>query len=932
MKRNIFGKVAAFMYTIEFQKRGLPHAHFLIILTNEYKLLTPDSYDNVVCAELPDFTSKQYLRSLVRLHMMHGPCGNLDPAKSCMRKQGCEFKYPKTFADRTSKGKNSYPIYKRRNTGDFVKVRSQYLDNSWVVPYNPFLLSKFNCHINVEICSDIRAVKYIYKYICKGHDKIAFHIHNNDTDIEIDEIKEYRSARWVSPPEATWHLFGFPINEINPTVYHLQLHLKGQQFVSFKSTANVDTIVNNPMIRKTILTEFFVMNRENSDAKQLNLMYKEFPGYFVWWPQNKRWSRRKKGNVIGRVVTCHPTEGERYYLRLLLMNVRGPKSYKDLRTVNEVLYNTFREAAEKRGLLHCDNNLTECMVEAVSYQMPCSLRRLFATLLVYCNPANPKELREKFETSMSKDFKNFPKTEPKSIRYKVLDNINDILYSMGHNINDYRLIPENFKPSAAAKEAKEIYFERNITVTEEELLLEKRLNIEQRAAYNVIMDRIFSEKPGAFFIDGPGGTGKTFLYRALLATVRSKGFIALATATSGVAASILPGGRTAHSRFKIPIDIDENFSCNITKQSSLASLIRDAKLIVWDEVSMAKKKMIETFNLLLKDLLNTNVLFGGKLVVFGGDFRQTLPVVRKGRRDDFIHESLLYYDTWDRLEKLHLSENMQAKTDPALCKYLMRIGNGKEPLNSENKIEIPRSFIVPFTTEQESLDALFETTFPNFHEFFYEPTSATSRVILTTKNEFVNGINDMLISKFPKDAKTFVAIDETIDSSDQSQYEDFLHTLYPADLLAVVGNCGAMKYTANQTKRFQEAIVIDNKRKPFLFIIWEDIADNEGAELLRQLKEYPVIIAKRIAMTEFRGGMNILFLVIATTDPFHLLITLTYTVQRLSTRCQFQLEITDASGTITATVSDSLAERLLSLTAEQIYEIIAVKNESLPIQ
>jgi len=69
------------------------------------------------------------------------------------------------------------------------------------------------------------------------------------------------------------------------------------------------------------------------------------------------------------------------------------------------------------------------------------------------------------------------------------------------------------------------------------------------------------------------------------------GNIALATATCGVATSILQGGRTAHSRFKIPIDLDDNTSCNISKESSLAGLIRDAKLIVWDEVSMAKKNV-----------------------------------------------------------------------------------------------------------------------------------------------------------------------------------------------------------------------------------------------------------------------------------------------------------------------------------------------------
>lgn len=122
------------------------------------------------------------------------------------------------------------------------------------------------------------------------------------------------------------------------------------------------------------------------------------------------------------------------------------------------------------------------------------------------------------------------------------------------------------------------------------MLLYKQLNPKKLKAYNVIIDRIFSKKPGAFFVDGPGGTGKTFLYRALLATIRSKGYITLITATSGIATSILPGGLTAHSRFKIPIDTDENFTCNINKQSSVACLVRDAKLIIWDEESIAKKK------------------------------------------------------------------------------------------------------------------------------------------------------------------------------------------------------------------------------------------------------------------------------------------------------------------------------------------------------
>ncbi|XP_075078730.1 uncharacterized protein LOC107762475 isoform X2 [Nicotiana tabacum] len=394
------------------------------------------------------------------------------------------------------------------------------------------------------------------------------------------------------------------------------------------------------------------MNQTDEEAIELNLLYKEFSEYFVWSSSDKFWALRKQRSAIGRIVTCHPTEGERYYLRLLLLHVRGPKSYNDLLTVNGELCSIFRESVEKRGLLHYDNSLIECMSEAASYQMSYSLRRLFATLLVYCNPTNPRQLWEQFEESMTEDYKVLQTNERKEIRYQALNHINDILHSMGHDVNEYELIPETIRPLTSAKKAKEVHFKKSITVSEEDILLHMRLNKKQLIAYNMITDRIFSNKAGAFFVDGPGGTGKIFLYRALLATVRSMGYIALATATSGVAAFILPGGRTAHSRFKISIDIDEHSSCNISKQSALAGLIRDAKLIVWDAVSMANKRMVEVFDLLLKDLMTTNVLFGGKVVVLGGDFRQTLPVMRNGKKEDFINESLLYSRIWYELEKL----------------------------------------------------------------------------------------------------------------------------------------------------------------------------------------------------------------------------------------------------------------------------------------
>lgn len=157
---------------------------------------------------------------------------------------------------------------------------------------------------------------------------------------------------------------------------------------------------------------------------------------------------------------------------------------------------------------------------------------------------------------------------------------------------------------------------------------------------------------------------------------------------------------------------------------------------------MTKKNMIEALNSLLKDIMNTNTLFGGKVVVFGGYFRQTLPVVRSGEKEDFIRESILNSEIWNELEKLRLSENMRAKIDPSFCEYLMRIGNGIEKTNMDNKIEIPRSFIVPYITERQSLDMLFKIVYPDLHTSFQNSSFLTSHVILTTKSDFVDEIND----------------------------------------------------------------------------------------------------------------------------------------------------------------------------------------------
>ncbi|GAA0156667.1 hypothetical protein LIER_38314 [Lithospermum erythrorhizon] len=195
MKGRIFGEVVSLVYVIEFQKRGFPHAHFLVILAESSKLNTPEAYDRIVCAELPEKDKDPYLFNLVVKHMMHGPCGALKPDNVCMREGKCKSHYPKEFAAQTSHRNGRYPIYRSRDTGVEVQVRGQLLDTCWIVPYNPTLLAEFDCHFNVEICCDIRVVKYLYKYVYKGHDKVAFRIAPEGERQDNNEIQTFQRAR-----------------------------------------------------------------------------------------------------------------------------------------------------------------------------------------------------------------------------------------------------------------------------------------------------------------------------------------------------------------------------------------------------------------------------------------------------------------------------------------------------------------------------------------------------------------------------------------------------------------------------------------------------------------------------------------------------------------------------------------------------------------
>ena len=215
IKGALLGNVAAYLYVVEFQKRGLPHVHILLILAENDRLTTDEQVDAVICAELPpdptiaengaDKEQMQELENIVKMNMIHGPCGIANPTAPCMQDGKCTKSFPKEFRKHTIVDpENGFPTYRRRAPEDGGRTINMnrggipyQATNRDVVPYNPFLSLRYKCHINVEKSTSPRNAKYLYKYVTKGPDRSMVSAELDDEDRPRDEIADYKDLRYV---------------------------------------------------------------------------------------------------------------------------------------------------------------------------------------------------------------------------------------------------------------------------------------------------------------------------------------------------------------------------------------------------------------------------------------------------------------------------------------------------------------------------------------------------------------------------------------------------------------------------------------------------------------------------------------------------------------------------------------------------------------
>lgn len=271
---HVLGETIAHFRVIEFQKRGLPHAHILLTLDPNCRPRRPRDYDQIVSAEIPNPELHPAAYETVTHLMMHGPCGEAFPEAPCMVNGRCSKGYPRKFIEETTDAISGYPSYRRPNNGRRYRISASVsLDNRWVVPHNVVLCTKYNAHINVEICSSIHAVKYLYKYVYKGHDRALISLRRNIREqheqqqqqqqqaVVFNEIQQYTDTRYVSASEALWRLYSFSLFHRSPAVQLLLLHLPNQQAVYYNENEDLQTIAQRTVDRPTTLLAFFDLNR-----------------------------------------------------------------------------------------------------------------------------------------------------------------------------------------------------------------------------------------------------------------------------------------------------------------------------------------------------------------------------------------------------------------------------------------------------------------------------------------------------------------------------------------------------------------------------------------------------------------------------------------------------------------------------------------------
>lgn len=328
------------------------------------------------------------------------------------------------------------------------------------------------------------------------------------------------------------------------------------------------------------------------------------------------------------------------------------------------------------------------------------------------------------------------------------------------------------------------------------------LNTEQRAVFDAVIQAVSDNRQELIFVYGHGGTGKTFVWKSIIYSLRAQRKIVLAVASSGIASLLLPSGRTAHSRFKLPFDLTNESMCTIKKHTQLADLLIRTDQIIWDEAPMSERRCFETLDRTLRDLLDApNDVFGKKSIILGGDFRQTLPVKKKSTKQQIIGSCITESYLWKYFRVYTLTDNMRLRglqgsseevdRTRTFSQWLLNVGNGTigqpddvDPQNT-SWIHIPEMYRID-DSDNATLDLI---RFIYDDNILQSPTveALQERAIVCPKNETTDAINSDVLQMLSAAGHTYTSEDTAIPRGNDGGATELL---YPPEYLNTLSFAG----------------------------------------------------------------------------------------------------------------------------------------------
>jgi hypothetical protein len=645
----------------------------LVIL--QERVVSSTRIDSIVSAEFPDPVLQPALHAAVQEFMVHGPC-DVRPHLSCRRQKAdgsCGRNYPKVFHPTTRVLPDGFPEYRRR--GRFHgQDGDRMVSDEWVVPHNPYLLARYRCHINCEVAGHVRSCKYIYKYVARQHaQQFCFTLYRycfkapDTVTLELNEIQAYLSGRLLSCAEATFRMLELKLHQEWPPVERLDMHLPHHNIVVFNPMDDDNDILDQLPAASSKLMQWFVLNQQDAAARLYR--YVDIPEHYIWNVQDRLWQPRSYRNIkIGRLPSVNGHNSELNALRMILNVVRGAQSFMDLMTVDNHTYSSFRDAATARGLLEDDGEAISIFHEMTRVGVSvATLRHQFCTILVHCAPVNPIELFNMFCCDLI-----YGDVDEDSCRecLKDLDRIMRVTFGKSLRDAEFQFDLGDISDDGDMLLPPIINVDANLPLLER---LSSLLTAEQHNAASSVMESVTNQIGfNVFAVLCSAGTGKTLFANFVACSLRAQGRIVVCVAASALAASLLEGGHTAHHTLHIPIPANDATFCSFT--ASERQVMKSADLLIWDEASMISQHVADTVDRSLQDMLQDTRPFGGKTIMFTGDFKQLLPVLRGGKGDNITIQRCSW---WPNVRILEFRLNFRAGQDVEFARMLESVGSGE---------------------------------------------------------------------------------------------------------------------------------------------------------------------------------------------------------------------------------------------------------------